>query len=69
MKSSICNFNSIINIFVINSNVNILTSEINDLNSGLTIELWNREPAWDKLLGVYWLPFSQINKFDPSKVI
>ncbi|CAF1087622.1 unnamed protein product [Brachionus calyciflorus] len=35
--------------------------EINELDEGVTIELWNRGMLWDKLLGLYWLPLFQIN--------
>ena len=33
---------------------------MSELDTGLSIELWNRGMAWDKLLGVSWLPFEKI---------
>ena len=33
---------------------------MNELETGLSIELWNRGMSWDKLLGVSWLPFTKI---------
>ena len=35
-------------------------SELNEFDSGLTIELWNRGILWDNLLGLYWLPIVNI---------
>lgn len=38
----------------------IKLSEINEVDSGLIIELWNRELTWDTLLGLLWLPLNNI---------
>lgn len=50
-------------------------SEINELDMGLTIELWSRGMLWDKLLGLHWLPlFYALNtptrpKYEPNYIL
>jgi protein unc-13 len=39
----------------------VFSSEINEMDTGLTIELWNRGMLWDNLLGLHWLPLFRIN--------
>lgn len=44
----------------------INSSEINEQDEGLTIELWSRGKHWDNLLGVCWLPLLEINQSNCS---
>lgn len=37
------------------------SSELDEYDTGLTIELWNRGILWDNLLGLHWLPLTNIN--------
>ena len=43
-------------------------SEVNELDTGLIIELWNRGMSWDKLLGVYWLSLASVKHSDTLDV-
>ena len=38
-----------------------LSSETMRLDTGLTVELWNKGMLWDKLLGTHWLPLMSIH--------
>lgn len=42
--------------------------EVNELDMGLTIELWNRGMVWDKLLGIHWLPLGNIYRSRATNV-
>jgi hypothetical protein len=35
--------------------------ELDEFDTGLTIELWNRGILWDNLLGLHWLPLVNVN--------
>lgn len=38
-----------------------LRSETNDMNAGLVIEVWCKGFLWDRFLGYYYIPLSQVS--------
>jgi len=35
-------------------------SETNDVNTGLLIEVWNKGMIWDRALGYYYMPLTEV---------
>jgi hypothetical protein len=38
----------------------VFASETQRLDTGLSVELWNKGMLWDKLMGTHWLPLVNI---------
>lgn len=39
-----------------------LSSEINRLDLGLTVEVWNKGLIWDTMVGTVWIPLHSIRQ-------
>lgn len=42
--------------------VSPLSSEINRLDLGLTVEVWNKGLIWDTMVGTVWIPLHSIRQ-------
>lgn len=42
--------------------VSLLYSEINRLDLGLTVEVWNKGLIWDTMVGTVWIPLHSIRQ-------
>lgn len=40
----------------------LLSSEINRLDLGLTVEVWNKGLIWDTMVGTVWIPLHDIRQ-------
>lgn len=40
----------------------LASSEINRLDLGLTVEVWNKGLIWDTMVGTLWIPLSNIRQ-------
>lgn len=40
----------------------LLSSEINRLDLGLTVEMWNKGLIWDTMVGTLWIPLHNIRQ-------
>jgi len=38
----------------------VCCSETNDVNTGLLIEVWNKGMIWDRALGYYYMPLTEV---------
>jgi len=39
----------------------LLRSETNDMNAGLVVEIWCKGFLWDRFLGYYYIPLSEVS--------
>lgn len=39
----------------------LLHSETNDMNAGLVVEVWCKGFLWDRFLGYYYIPLSEVS--------
>lgn len=37
-----------------------MSSETNDLNTGLLIEVWSKGMIWDRAMGYHWIPLQGV---------
>ena len=42
--------------------LSFLNSEINRLDLGLTVEVWNKGLIWDTMVGTVWIPLRTIRQ-------
>lgn len=49
-------------LLILNIPVSLLSSEINRLDLGLTVEVWNKGLIWDTMVGTVWIPLHSIRQ-------
>lgn len=50
------------NVFaVIEHRFRLLSSETNDMNTGLLVEVWCKGFLWDRFMGYYYIPLSEVS--------
>lgn len=50
-------------LFLLDVNLSVTCySEINRLDLGLTVEMWNKGLIWDTMVGTVWIPLSNIRQ-------
>ncbi len=51
-------------LLIVNFPVSLLfpSSEINRLDLGLTVEVWNKGLIWDTMVGTVWIPLRSIRQ-------
>lgn len=55
--------NQLLSVLIVNFATFVsLSSEINRLDLGLTVEMWNKGLIWDTMVGTVWIPLSSIRQ-------
>lgn len=49
------------NCLTIEHRISLLSSETNDMNTGLLVEVWCKGFLWDRFLGYYYVPLSEVS--------
>lgn len=49
-------------VWILDLNFLCLHSEINRLDLGLTVEVWNKGLIWDTMVGTVWIPLHSIRQ-------